>query len=162
MSNTFQPYPWSEFPMECLIYLMFMSVVHLAAFIIGCAFAAPVFGEERGMFRRRVGGLGLFPSLLLVVGSFFNGLWSCTVWGRLYCSTDYVWDFMPFWPVTQRDIDAPFGNERGRLLGVSLFQLQLVWFLFAAGTWGVTIFLYRFIRRHSGLNAPAAAVTMPS
>jgi hypothetical protein len=30
--------------------------------------------------------------------------------------------------------------------------------LFAAGTWGVTIFLYRFIRRHSGLNVLLAAV----
>jgi hypothetical protein len=33
---------------------------------------------------------------------------------------------------------------RGRQLGVTFLQLQLVWFLFAAGVWTVTIFLYRW------------------
>ena len=65
---------------------------------------------------------------------------SCLIWDRLYDSTDYVFDFMPFWPITRGVVDSPWGDERGRLLGVSLFQLLLVWLLFAAGTWGATTF----------------------
>jgi hypothetical protein len=65
---------------------------------------------------------------------------------------DYVFDFRPFWPITQRVIDAPWGEEHGRLLGISLFQLQAVWLLFAGGTWTVTIFLYRIVRRRLWAN----------
>jgi hypothetical protein len=94
----------------------------------------------------------LFLGLLLVVGSIANGLWSCLVWGRFYFSTDYVFDFSPFWPITQKVIDAPFGEMRGQLFGVSLFQLQLVWLLFATGTWTVSILLYRLICRRPPAN----------
>ncbi len=150
MSATFHPtpIPWSEFPAECFWYLVPMSVVHLAAFIIGCIVLVFLPRKQPGTLRRRIGRFGLFISLLLVAGSLVNGLWSCLVWDRLYDSTDYVFDFIPFWPINQSMIDRPFGNERGQLLGVSLFQLQLVWCVFAAGAWGVTIFLYRLIRRH--------------
>jgi hypothetical protein len=125
-----------------------MSVPHLAVFVIGSLCLAVSVRKQPGTFLRRVGRLGSFIGILLIVGSLFNGLWSCLVWGRLYVSTDYVFDFMPFFPITQWVIDAPFGDGRGKLLGVSLFQLQLVWFLFAAGTWGVTLFLYRLVRRN--------------
>jgi hypothetical protein len=141
------PIPWSEFPAECFWYLAPMSVVHLAAFVIGCIVLV-VFSRKQGMLLRRISRLGLFISLFLVVGSLFNGLWSCLVWDRLYDSTDYVFDFVPFWPITQSMIDRLWGDGRGQLLGVSLFQLQLVWFLFAVGTWGATIFLYRLVRGH--------------
>jgi hypothetical protein len=94
----------------------------------------------------------LFVGLLLVVGSVANGLWSCLVWGRLYFSTDYVFDFSPFWPITQKVIDAPFGDMCGQLFGVSLLQLQLVWLLFAVVTWTATILLYRLISRRPPAN----------
>ncbi len=138
-----------------------MGVLHLAIFVVGCLVSAALAIKQRSTFRRRVGHLGLFMGLLLLVGSIFNGVWSCAVWGRFYFSTDDVFDFSPFWPITQRVIDSPFGDMRGQLLGVSLFQLQLVWLLFAVGTWGITIFAYGFVRRHlsanKSLQATAAA-----
>lgn len=134
------------------MYFMVMGAVHLAVFVVGCVVLAALAIRHRGTFLRRVRRFGLFVGLLLAVGSFFNGLWSCLVWGRLYYSTDYVFDFSPFWPITQGLIDAPFGDMRGQLLGVSLFQLQLVWFCFAAATWAVTVLLYRLIRRRPPAN----------
>src|SRR5439155_13427321 len=99
------------------------------------------------VLKSRARRLGLFIGLFLLVGSLGNGLWSCLIWGRLYDSMDYIFDFTPFWPIARRVIDEPWGDEHGRLFGVSLFQLQLIWFLFAAGTWGLTVALYRLIRR---------------
>jgi hypothetical protein len=155
--STPHPYPWSEFPAECLLYFAFMGLLHLAALAIGCLICGLVAVRQRGTFLRRVRRLGLFLGLLLVVGSISNGLWSCLVWGRLYFSTDYVFDFSPFWPITRGVIDAPFGEMRGQLLGVSLVQLQLVWLLFAAGTWAVSILLYRLIRRRPPASDVAGA-----
>lgn len=135
--------------MECLWYLAPMSVVHLAAFIFGCIVLSLLPRKVSGTLLRRIGHLGLFIALFLVVGSIFNGFWSCWVWGRLYDSTDYVFDFMPFWPITQRVIDAPWGDDHGHLRGISLFQLQLIWLSFAVSTWAVTILLFRFLSRKS-------------
>jgi hypothetical protein len=153
--------PWNEFPFEFGIYFEFMGMLHLVLFAVGCLIFAMLAIRQRGRFLRRVGRLGLFLGLLLLVVSVANGLWSCLVWGRLYYSTDYVFDFSAFWPITQSIIDAPFGTERGRLFGVSLFQVQLVWLLFATGTWTVTILLYRFICKrppaNKSLQATAAA-----
>lgn len=137
--------PWSEFPFEFGIYFMFMGMFHLALFAFGCLIFAMLAIRQRGRFLKRVSRLGLFLGLLLLVGSVANGLWSCLVWGRFYYSTDYFFDFSAFWPITQRTIDAAFGTERGQLFGVSLFQVQIIWLLFAAGTWTATILFYRFI-----------------
>jgi hypothetical protein len=140
-----------------------MGILHLVLFAVGCLIFAILAIRKRGRFLRRVGRLGLFLGLLLLVGSVANGLWSCLVWGRLYYSTDYVFDFSAFWPITQWTIDAPFGTERGQLLGVSLFQVQLVWLLFAAGTWTATILLYRFICKRPPANKSLqATATAPS
>ena len=138
-----QPIPWSKFPDECLLYFMLMGVLSLVVFGAVCIVLAAVAVWQRGTVFRRAVHFGLFAILLLTAGSFFNGLWSCMVWGRLYFSTDYLIDFSPFWPVTQRVIEAPFGFMRGRLLGASLFQVQLIWLVFAAGTWTTAIFFYR-------------------
>ena len=159
--STFHPQPWSDYPLECVLYLMLAGLLHLALFLAGCPILAVLGVLQPGTFLRRVGRLGLFLGLLLVVGSLFNGVWSCAIWGRLYFSTDYVFDFTPFWPITQKVIDAPFGDMRGQLLGVSLFQLQLVWFLFAAGTWAAGILLCRLICRRPPAN-PAGAVDAPT
>lgn len=155
--NAFHPYPWIEFPAECMGYFTLMGLVHLVCFVIGCLVLAALAIRQRGTFFRRVRRFALFIGLLLVVGSVSNGFWSCSIWGRLYFSTDYVFDFTPFWPITQRVIDAPFGDMRGQLLGVSLFQLQLVWLLFAAGTWTAAILLYRLICKRSSANQSVPA-----
>lgn len=154
--NAIHPYPWSGFPLEFWIYFEFMGVLHLALFTLGCLIFALLAIRQRGKFLGRMCRLGLFLGLLLVIGSVANGLWSCLVWGRLYDSVDYVFDFSAFWPITQGVIDARFGDERGHLFGVSLFQLQLVWLLFATGTWTATILLYRlFCRRPPANKEPA-------
>lgn len=120
-----------------------MGPLHLAIFAAGCVFFAVLSIWQKRTFLRRTGRLGRFAGTLLTAGSLFNGLWSCLVWGRLYVSTDYIFDFSPFWPITQGVIDAPFGNLRGQLFGVSLLQLNFVWMLFAAATWIAAILLYR-------------------
>lgn len=141
--NDIQPYSWSAFPLECLWYFVPMGVLHFAIFGIGCLVIAVAALWQRGTFLRRTLRLGLFLGLLLAAGSIANGLWSCLVWGRLYFSTDYVFDFSPFWPMTQGIVEASFGNMRGRLLEGAHFQLQLVWLLFAAGTWTAAVLGYR-------------------
>jgi hypothetical protein len=153
----FQPYPipWSEFPTEFCIYLVLTGILHLVAFAFSCI-VLPVLAPP-GRLLKCLGRLALFLVLLLLIGAVFNGLWSCLVWDRLYHSVDYTVDFMPFWPITQGVIDEHWGDYRGRLLGVSLFQLQLVWAVFAAGTWGVTVFLYRAICRGRESDLPAAS-----
>jgi hypothetical protein len=161
MSNI-EPYSWSEFPTECLWYLMLMGPLHLALFVVCCLASSALAVWQRGTFRRRVGQLGLFLGLLLAVGSVANGFWSCLVWGRLYFSTDYVSDFSPFWPITQKVIDAPFGDMRGQLFEVSLPQLQVVWLLFAVITWTLTILLYQWIRRRPPANQIAPANRRPA
>src|SRR5947208_14690753 len=142
-----QPIPWSELPTECFWYLFLMASVHIVVCAVDSAISAFMPSKHPGGKLRRIARLGFFNLLLLIVATMFNGLWSCLIWGRLYDSTDYTFDFVPFWPITQAVIDSPWGNDHGHLLGVSLFQLQLVWFLFAAGTWAVTIFLYGLLRR---------------
>jgi hypothetical protein len=146
-SINFHPVSWSQFPFECLLYLIVAGLLQLIAFGIGCLALAVIQRKQPGTWLRCVGRFGLFLGLLLLVGSLFNGLWSCLVWGRLYYSTDYFVDFAPFWPITQERIDRPFGDLRGQILTGSLFQLELVWLLFALSTWGVTIYLYRTLHR---------------
>lgn len=101
----------------------------------------------------------MFLALLLVVGALVNGLWSCLIWGRLYWSTDYVFDFSPFWPITQSVIDAQFGNLRGALFGVTIRELQAVWLLFALVAWGATVGLCRLCGR-SRLAARAVLLAL--
>ena len=84
-----------------------MSVLHLAVFAVGCLVAVMVSWREPGVLRRRIGRFALFVGLLLVVGSLFNGLWSCLDFNRLYHSTDYIFDFVPFWPISWIAVDTP-------------------------------------------------------
>jgi len=140
------PIPWSDFPAECLWYLVPMSMLHLALFAVGCVVAVMVSWRPPGTLRPRIGRFALFLGLLLVVGSLFNGLWSSLVFNRLYHSTDYIFDFVPFWPISSIAVDTPWGDGHGQLF-ISLFRLKFVWLLFAVGTWAVTIFLYQIIRR---------------
>ena len=164
MDTSYQPPPitWDQFPIECFWYVYpFMWAVHLVIFFIGFIISAMLPLKQPGTLKRRTKRLGLFVLILLFVGALFNGLWSCLIWGRLYYSSDYIFDFSPFWPITRSIIDDPFDPRSGELFGVSLLQLQLIWLLFAAGTWAVTIYLYRIIRRRLAANA-ASQHTVPS
>jgi hypothetical protein len=143
MSGAYQPtpIPWSEFPAECLWYFVPMILPHLVLFVVFCALVGPLPWWQPKEFRRAA----LFFGLLLVVGSIFSGLWSCLVYGRLYHVVDYFIGFTPFWPVTKWSLNDGWGNVHGGLIGVTFWQLQLVWFLFTVGTWSLTVFLYRLI-----------------
>lgn len=141
---------WYVWPPELaictVIYCTCVGIICGIVFLIGSMLAAPQFSKNRGIFYRRVGRLALFLFVFLIIGAFFNCLWTMAVFGRLYYSTDYCGiDFMPFWPITQGTIDMPFGDERGKLLGISLLQLQGMWFLFAMSTWAITFLIYRFL-----------------
>jgi hypothetical protein len=135
-----------------------MGVIHLAFLLIGCAILSVVPVKKPNTRSKRIGRFSLFVILFLVVGSLFNGLWSCLVYGRLYDSADYVFDFVPFWPITWITVDEAWGDGRGKLY-TSLLELRLVWFLFATCTWGVTILLYRSARSRLGLTkVPAGTI----
>ena len=102
MTNVFHPapIPWSQFPVECSWYIYFAILPHLVMFGVGFMGLAFLPAKQPSQFWKRVRRLGLFLGVFLVVGSLFNGLWSCLIWDRLYDSTDYVVDFFPFWPIT--------------------------------------------------------------
>lgn len=153
--NTTPPIPWTAFPAECLWYLLPMSALHLAAFAVSCLVAVRVSRRQPGTSRRRIGRCALFIGLLLVVGSLFNGLWSCLIYNHLYHSTDHIFDFVPFWPISWIAVDTPWGDGHGQLF-TSLFLLKFVWLLFAVCTWAVTIFLYQIVRRRLPPNKRSA------
>jgi hypothetical protein len=92
---------WHDYIGECFLYFAPMSVLHLIVFVIGCLVLAVSSRKKTGLFRRRIGHFGLFLLLFLFVSSLVNGLWSCLIYGHLYSSSDYVFDFMPFLPVSR-------------------------------------------------------------
>jgi hypothetical protein len=144
-------YKFKDYPGECLWYLSgWVLPFHVLVFLLGCVVFGVLAWMHRGSFFKRVVRLGSFISLLLVFGALFNGLWSCLVFGHLYYSADYVSDYTPFWPITRGIIDFQFGETRGQLFGVSLLQLNLVWFLFALGNWGLVVGSYSLIFK--GMN----------
>ena len=136
-------------PVDALINMMMASIVYVPAFVIGClaaAFWAPRTG--RG-YRCRFVRLLTFFVVLLLVGASYSSVWGNTIWGWLYRSTDYCGcDFFPFLPIGQGAIDQPFGNEpHGLYHGATLFDLQILWFFFAAAAWATTIWLHRALMR---------------
>jgi hypothetical protein len=153
MNSNYPPIPWSQFPAECAWYLVLMSVVHLAIFFVGCIVLVLVPRERPGGLSKRIGRLGLFLGVLLLVGSLVNGFWSCLIYNHLYRSFDYVFDFSPFLPVPcGNGMDIPLDEKHGQISGFSVWQLQTVWFFFASGTWAATIILYRLLNRRLSSN----------
>ena len=133
---------WHSFGAICMMHLLIVGLVYLAPFIIGAAVLAV---RSRRNFRQaggRILRLAAFLILLLSTGSLFDGLWSCVIYGQLYTSGDYCCDFIPFFPITHGDV---FGDPKGRLIGVSMLQLQLVWGTFAISAWVVTILACRVL-----------------
>jgi hypothetical protein len=163
MLAEFHPMPWSDFPTKCFIYLLFGGIAHVLFFFFGFFCIVVVSAPSQRLclhLSQNLRRFTLFSLLFLPVAAIFNGVWSCTIWGQFYDSTDYVIDFLPFWPIARGIIDAPFVNERGQLLGISLFELQLIWFVFAVGTWAVTYCLYKqVLRLHGRVNAGQELLT---
>ena len=136
--------------MECILYLACTGCFLVPLFTVVCLVLALLPRTNPEVLSIRIAHFGLFLGFFLAIGAIFNGLWSCLVFNRLYYSADYCVDFFPFWPITKAMIERPFGSEQGKLFGDSLLQLQLVWLLFALGTWGVTILFYRPFSRLFG------------
>ena len=146
------------YPIECFWYWFPLgAVVHGAFFLAGVILIGAIFLFRRGHFRRWFSRWAVFNVCLFVTAGLTNGLWSCFIFGRLYWSADYIFDFTPFWPVTQRTLDFPHGREVGGLLGISLLQLQALWVPFAVTAWVSAFALYRFYsaRHASRIAAPS-------
>jgi hypothetical protein len=145
MNWPYQPCPWVQFPLECGYYLMFGQFVHafMAGVALGLLFLIKRVLKRGPSYKAFI----VFNIALLGVAMGFNGVWSCTVWGKYYWSTDYVADFSPFYPISQGVIDARFGNLVGALNGISLEELNRIWAWFAGGTWLMAALLTLFICR---------------
>ena len=157
-----QTYGLLSYVGECAWYWAFMSVVHAAVFALGVGVFALASRFRRGRFRSWFRRWTFFTICFFITAGLTNGLWSCLVFGRLYWSTDYIFDFSPFWPITQRVLDYRFGDQVGGLLGVSLLQLQALWLAFAVCAWVSGYALYRWYlrRRESSLTAEASCQAM--
>lgn len=148
LQHTIETYGLSSFLSECWEYIMPMSIFHLLAFIVGCIVLACLNRKQLSTFKTLAVRFGLFIVLLLAVASLFNGLWSCLIFDHLYYSTNYVFDFTPFCPVTLMAVNPQVVDLFGRPFGTTLFQVDAVWFIFALCTWVVTVLLYRlFVRK---------------
>ncbi len=138
-----------------LIHIMFLGVAYIVIFLLGAIVLAPLSPRKFPVYCHRLRKLALFLVALVVVGAFFDFLWTAFIWDRLYYSTDYCGlDFRPFMPITQSVIDAPWGLGRGYLIGITLFQLNLIWSAFALGTWVTTIAVYRWVRKKGEAPSP--------
>lgn len=143
-----ESYSIADAPGEILLYIGFMGLFHAAIVIAGLLLALPLLLGRKRRYLVFVRGFFVFNALLLVVSAMLNALWSCTIWGSLYFSTDYVVDFSPFWPITKHLIDMPFGDMTGRIfLGLNIRHVQAVWFAFAFAAWTTAVFLYSRFRR---------------
>jgi hypothetical protein len=132
------------YPVECFWYWFPLGlIVHGALFLAGFFVIGAVSLFRHGHFRQRFSRWAVFNLSFFVTAGLVNGIWSCSIFGRLYWSTDYVSDFSPFWPITQGILDARFGDQVGGLLGISLLQLQALWLVFAVCAWVLSYVLYR-------------------
>lgn len=90
--------------------------------------------------------LTLFMILLLGFGVIAEVVWSTCVWGRFYHSTDLVVSYIPFIPITRHELDFEFAGQRGSLNGVSLTQVNLIWFAVSLVVWVSAVVSYRRLR----------------
>ena len=132
-----------EFPVECFWYLLPGGLLHIIAF--------PVFAAGHSILRLakcrrpRLVTVMVFQGYLLIAAMIANGIWSCAVWGRLYWSVDYTSDFSVFIPMFQSQIEYSWGLDMsGGLNGITLSQLNWVWFVFAAAVWILAFIATRF------------------
>lgn len=125
------------------VFLIFYWVVlYLGTFLQG----------QRNGIAPRVERTFLFLAILWAVGLALNIVWTLAIHGRVYRSVDYGGlDCLPFLPLTRTTIDD-FGAH-GDLYGITMWQLQCVWAVFAACTWIFTIAIYKSLRRRFQYDA---------
>ena len=131
-------------------YMVLVGMIYACVFIVGAFFIGcwESLGPRPAIasYFRRVGKLALFLLVLLVVGDFFGVVWNTIIHNRMYHSPGYDGlDFVPWYPVTQGMVEASFGADSGRLIGVKLWQLQAIWVVFAILTWSSTLLVYEKI-----------------
>ena len=147
MTASYTPYLFAPLT-EFMIYFWLMGIVHVVVIIAGLVIATPTlfFNVRRYLVFSR--GYVVFNVVLLLVCALLNLLWSYTVWGVAYYSMDYVTDFSPFWPVMEHMIYYDFGGKTGRILnGMNIYQVHLIWFLFAFAAWMITSYIDSLIRK---------------
>lgn len=154
--SPFPPIAWSNYPSECLWYFAPMAVLQAAVFVIGSLILGFVSQREPGKLRKRICRLGLFLGLFLVVGSLINGIWACLIYNHLYHSSDYIFDFIPFWPVTM-NADRP--HTEG--YGTTFLELDGIWFAFATLAWATTAACYFSIIRKLHATAQTGKTVSP-
>lgn len=127
-----------------LFYFVIVGVFYMALVVL---IGAPVcFLRHRFEVRPALRALWRFFAflvLLLGVGAIAQNFWTTAIWGHFYYSTDYVYGYMPFLPMTQWTIDLEFAGQRGALNGISLTTLNLIWLSVTIPVWALTIWAYR-------------------
>jgi len=166
---TTAPYtPYMLSPLnEFLAYIWLAGLIHLVLLIAGILLVTLLTNFSPQKYVTFVKRYTVFNLIFLIVSATMNVVWSYAVWGVAYYSTDYVVDFVPLWPITQKTIDADFGGQTGALLnGFSLRGVQSVWLVIALMTWAITIFIYSktkalIEKRPSNMSLQEDAVKAP-
>ena len=134
---------------QIVAYGELMGLFHLALLLVALVLGLPCLFVSRAKYVIFARGFAVFNVLLWFCGMAANLLWDTFVFKTLYTSTDYVFDFIPFFPITQGYIDRPWGDQTGHIFhGLSILHIQILWFLFAFATWMTTIFLYTRVRNN--------------
>lgn len=145
MSNLIHEY---EPLFQICSYAMLMGIVHGIVVVGAALLATPVLFVSRWKYWIFLRGFAVFNVMLLVCGTLANLLWDRLIFRNVYVSMDYIFDFLPFLPITQKLIDTPWGHQTGAIyLGMNIFHVQAIWFAFAFATWMTTIYLYARVRK---------------
>ena len=129
-------------------YFLLAGMVHAALAAAGLVLALPLVFFRHHAYVVFARGFVVFNVLLLICGCAANLLWDRFVFGTVYVSMDYVFDFTPFWPLSQRHIDMKWGDVSGEIYhGMGMAHVRALWAAFSFAAWMGTIFLYSRIRR---------------
>lgn len=92
------------------------------------------------------GKVTLFLILLLGFGAIGQAIWSTCVWGRLYYTSGSVFGYLPFLPVTRKELGFALADQTVALNQISLTGLNLIWLAVTLLVWGGSIYCYRRLR----------------
>jgi len=144
----FEPYPLTSVPIEAFLYTCFFGLIHAAIAGAGLVLGTPILFRGWRRYLTFARAFIVLSICFFITSALINGIWSSTIWGRVYFSTDYVVDFNPFYPISQAWIEIPFGDVEGKILpGFTIFHVRMAWFLFAFASWASAFFLYSRTRR---------------
>ena len=126
------------------VYLIVVGILYTVVLLVIIPFSLlPVF-HRCGSSSLRMIKVSLFFICSLLIGDAFNVLWQAVIQGWLDSDWEVV-DFFPFVPIDQAWLHHVFEGSAPELKpGVSLREIQGLWFLFAIATWLITYGTYRF------------------